>query len=111
MSEHWSLLEDEAIVADYFAMLSKELSGTPFSILSYETDGTERLIEVKTTRFGQFTPFFVSSNEVAVSDEQDVRYHLYRLFNFDVTPSVFSLRGSLNVAVDLEPIVFRANIS
>src|SRR5207249_4854860 len=38
-----------------------------FDILSYETDGRERLIEVKTTRFGALTPFFASRNEVDVS--------------------------------------------
>ncbi|MFC1909739.1 DUF3883 domain-containing protein, partial [Chloroflexota bacterium] len=33
-------------------------------VLSFETTGRERLIEVKTTAYGKFTPFFVTKNEV-----------------------------------------------
>lgn len=39
-----------------------------FDILSFETDGRERLVEVKTTRYGKYTPFFLSRNEVRTSD-------------------------------------------
>src|ERR1043166_6864573 len=34
--------------------------GLGFDVLSFEADGQERLIEVKTTSFGKRTPFFVS---------------------------------------------------
>jgi hypothetical protein len=39
-----------------------------YDIRSFEESGRERLIEVKTTRFGGFTPFFASRNEVDVSE-------------------------------------------
>ena len=38
-----------------------------YDVLSFEVDGSERLIEVKTTKYGKETPFFVSRNEVSVS--------------------------------------------
>jgi hypothetical protein len=44
--------------------------GLGFEIHSFELDGRDRLIEVKTTRFGALTPFFASRNEVEVSDER-----------------------------------------
>lgn len=44
--------------------------GFGFDILSFEMDGRDRLIEVKTTRFGASTPFFVSRNEVSVSNSK-----------------------------------------
>src|SRR5690242_10651773 len=37
-----------------------------YDIQSFEPDGRDRLIEVKTTRFGAMTPFFASRNEVGV---------------------------------------------
>lgn len=39
--------------------------GLGYDVLSFEEDGRERLIEVKTTAFGELTPFFVSRNELA----------------------------------------------
>jgi hypothetical protein len=39
-----------------------------YDVLSFEANGAERLIEVKTTKYGKETPFFVSRNEVAVSE-------------------------------------------
>lgn len=53
-----------------------------YDIHSFETDGRDRLIEVKTTRFGSMTPFFASRNEVGVSETREREYQLYRLFNF-----------------------------
>ena len=56
--------------------------GAGFDIRSFEKNGTDRFIEVKTTRWGKQTPFLVSRNEVAVSRYRSDRYHLFRLFNF-----------------------------
>jgi hypothetical protein len=84
--------------------------GLGYDILSFEKNGRERLIEVKTTRFGELTPFFASANEVAVSDEMSDRYHLYRLFRFEKGARLFVLSGSLRSSVDLEPALYRASI-
>ncbi|MGI8774083.1 MAG: DUF3883 domain-containing protein, partial [Actinomycetota bacterium] len=51
--------------------------GTGYDIRSYETDGTDRFIEVKTTGYGIYTPFYLSRNEVTVSADLDAKYHLY----------------------------------
>jgi hypothetical protein len=72
-------------------------AATGCDVLSFETDGRERLIEVKTTRFGALTPFFASKNEVAFSDSHKTQCHLYRLFRFRVQPRVFTPAGSLSV--------------
>jgi len=79
-----------------------------FDILSFETDGRERLIEVKTTRFGALTPFFVSRNEVSVSNSREGAYQLYRLFKFVQQPKLFVLSGSLDKTCSLDPIQFCA---
>jgi hypothetical protein len=79
-----------------------------FDILSFETDGRERLVEVKTTRFGAMNPFFATSNEVAVSERRREEYYVYRLFNFDKKPGLFLLNGSMRSTCALEAVQFRA---
>jgi hypothetical protein len=86
-----------------------ELSdGFGFDIRSFETDGHERLIEVKTTRFGELTPFFASKNEVDVSDVREKEFQLYRLFKFAEQPRLFILPGSLRKTCSLDAIQFAA---
>jgi hypothetical protein len=69
--------------------------GEGYDILSFEDCGRERLIEVKTTKYGRETPFFVSINEVAVSESHADQYHLYRLFAFRLAPRLFTVSGML----------------
>lgn len=84
--------------------------GAGYDVLSYETSGRERLIEVKTTRYGAQTPFFVTRNEVAVSEQEAERYHLYRVFAFRRAPRLFGLAGSLSRNFSLSPTQYLARI-
>ena len=95
-------------LAERIEHVSPKSDGHGFDILSYESDGRERLVEVKTTRFGQMTPFFASNNEVEVSDQRSDAYHLYRLFDFSKSPRLFMLAGSMRSTCRLEPVQFRA---
>lgn len=81
-----------------------------FDIISFEVTGQERLIEVKTTRLSEYTPFFASRNEVNVSEFRSNHYHLYRLFNFHKKPEMFILGGSLDVTCDLKPTIYSATL-
>lgn len=82
--------------------------GLGFDIMSFETTGRERRIEVKTTNFGALTPFFVSRNEVGVSETAESNYSLYRLFNFRRQPGLFILDGPLCLTCELEPLQYSA---
>ncbi len=82
--------------------------GLGYDILSFETNGRERLIEVKTTRFGPLTPFFVSRNEVNLSGEQRDVFQLYRLFKFSEQPRLFQLPGFLQKTCRLDAVQFSA---
>ena len=84
--------------------------GLGYDILSFEPNGRERMIEVKTTRFGSMTPFFATRNEVDVSDAESESYHLYRVFKFEKEPRIFILPGRLRDSVVLDPMVFRASL-
>jgi hypothetical protein len=82
--------------------------GLGFDIHSFEVDGRDRLIEVKTTRFGALTPFYASRTEVEVSDERQDEFQLYRMYNFREQPRLFILPGSLRLSCQLEPFSYSA---
>jgi hypothetical protein len=84
--------------------------GLGYDIISFDGDGHERLIEVKTTTFGSMTPFFASSREVNVSESSSACFHLYRVFKFRKSPKLFSLRGSLRQTCDLDAVEYRASL-
>lgn len=83
--------------------------GLGYDVLSFEADGRERLIEVKTTRFGRDTPFFVSKGELALSHAAKEQFHLYRLFEFRKAPRLFNLMGELDLHCALDPVTYRAS--
>jgi len=82
--------------------------GLGYDILSFEATGRERLIEVKTTRFGEYTSFFASRNEVDVSEDRQTQFQLYRLYNFRQDPKLYVLPGSLTSTCTLDPFQFIA---
>ena len=84
--------------------------GLGFDVLSFEEDGRERLIEVKTTAFGELTPFYVSRNELARSESDAESYRLYRLFNFRRRARLFELPGAIRASCALEPVSFLARV-
>ncbi|MGH9472835.1 MAG: DUF3883 domain-containing protein [Terriglobales bacterium] len=77
--------------------------GAGYDILSFEESGKERLIEVKTTAFGRFTPFYLSRNELEVSRIKQDTYFLYRAFEFRSAAKLFMRRGALDREFALEP--------
>ncbi len=81
-----------------------------YDVLSFEESGQERLIEVKTTAYGSFTPFYVTQNEIEVSLKADPKYYLYRPFNFRRDPKLFTKNGALAKSFSLEPVEYLARV-
>lgn len=81
-----------------------------YDILSFEETGRERLIEVKTTTFGAYTPFFVTRNELDVSLERADEYYVYRLFSFRDDPRLFVVGGDIASSFSLAPVQFSARL-
>ena len=79
-----------------------------FDILSFEENTAERLIEVKTTKYGCETPFFVTRNEVATSERHAARYRIYRLFAFREAPRLYTLSGAIDASCRLSAATFLA---
>lgn len=82
--------------------------GLGYDVLSFDENGKERLIEVKTTAYGASTPFYVTRNELAVSVEKSDHYHLYRTYSFLTKPRIFWKQGALDSSFSLQPSLFLA---
>ncbi len=109
--EHWRLNAlGKSRLADKIEHVSvSKGDGLGYDVLSFESDGKERLIEVKTTTFGRDTPFFVSRGELALSKGAKDQFHLYRLFEFRKSPRFFDLSGSLDKHCLLDPVTYKAS--
>ena len=86
-----------------------EGDGAGFDILSFDADGSEKFVEVKTTAFAKETPFFASSAEIRFSQQNAARYALYRLFEFRKTPKCFALPGAIRDHCALDPVSYRCS--
>ncbi len=96
-------------LADRIERISETQGPTAgFDILSYEKSGQDRFIEVKTTKYGPHTPFFVTRNELKFSRENSSQYYLYRLFRFGVKPRLYTLHGHLQDQCRMEPSLYLA---
>ena len=85
--------------------------GLGYDVLSFETSGRERLIEVKTTSYGASTPFFVTRRELAVSHDAGEQFQLYRAFDFRRQPRLFCKAGAIEQSFSLEPSQFVATLT
>ena len=83
--------------------------GAGYDIASFAPDGRSRLIEVKTTRGWERTPFYITRNELAVAEERRSEWCLFRLWNFSRGPKAFELRPPLGDHVSLTPTMFTAS--
>ncbi|MBI1179627.1 MAG: DUF3883 domain-containing protein [Alphaproteobacteria bacterium] len=84
--------------------------GAGYDIESFEPDGSRRLIEVKTTNGWERTPFHITSNEFAASEDCGDEWSLVRLWNFAREPRAFELRPPLETHVSLVATAYRATL-
>jgi len=90
---------------------SEEGDGAGYDILSFEPDGRERLIEVKTTNGAARTPFFLSENECQRAVASSESWRLYRVHSFAQNPRIFLITPPLNKMLHLRPDTWRASFS
>jgi hypothetical protein len=76
--------------------------GLGYDVKSFEIDGADRHIEVKTTTHSAETAFFVSDNEVRASEFYADSFHLFRFFNYTKRLGLFVLAGSISSSCTLQ---------
>ncbi len=84
--------------------------GAGYDIRSYEPDGTERFLEVKTTIGNKWTPFYLSRNERDFAEEAPNNFRIFRLYEVVWSPKSFLITPPLDSALILEPSVYRASL-
>lgn len=107
--EKWRLIEaGKNNLADKVEWISKDKGdGTGFDILSKNTNGTDRYIEVKTTKLSKETPIYLTKNELSFASLKESEFYLYRVFNFAATPQFFIKNGKYEGFCQLQPQTFK----
>jgi hypothetical protein len=82
--------------------------GAGYDIMSFDSAGRERLLEVKTTIGHATTPFFMSESERALSVERKDAFRLMRVYDFARRPAAFELPPPLTDWVALRATNYRA---
>ncbi|WBL79122.1 DUF3883 domain-containing protein [Bradyrhizobium xenonodulans] len=92
--------------------ISEELGdGAGYDILSFDAQGRERLLEVKTTVGADVTPFYITRNELSLASERPDAFRLCRVFDFSAHPRMFELTPPLEKLVRLSPLNYEASFS
>ena len=89
--------------------------GYGFDILSFHGTGTgheasrERWLEIKTTNGPKTTPFFITRNELSVSEENPEFFRVVRLYDFRRRARAYRLEPPLKDRVRLTPAIYSAH--
>lgn len=107
--EKWRLTaEGKENLADKIEWVSKEMGdGLGYDILSKNSDGTDRFIEVKTTKLAKETPFYFSRKEWKFAQLMENDFFLYRVYNFAEAPKIFIKRGAYESFCNIIPTSFK----
>lgn len=82
-----------------------------YDIRSYNVDGTDKWIEVKTTTGSSNSLFHISENQLSVAELNPKKFHLYRIYDFDTelrTGSLYTLNGQLRDQLALSASSYKA---
>ena len=97
--------------------VAKDYDGAGYDILSYTTKGAPRHLEIKTTAGGIYPPFWITANELEVSERRSQSYEVIRIFDFRPPSKVkgetkgigfYRIRPPLEEKVILETSSYRA---
>jgi hypothetical protein len=82
--------------------------GYGYDVQSFETDGQERLLEIKTTCGNERTPFWMSKRECDVAAEKRGIYRVRRVFHFRNEVKMFDIAPPLEQRLLLTPTTVMA---
>lgn len=90
-------------------MAAEDGDAAGYDVLSFEPEGREKLIEVKTTNGSARTPFFLSRNERDMALERPADWLIFRVHLFAKEARIFTIEPPLEKAVNLAPETWRAS--
>lgn len=83
--------------------------GLGFDILSKNINGTDRYIEVKSTKLTKEAPFYFSALEYDFSNRHSSNFFLYRVFNLKADPKLFIASGAYDDFCNMGPTHFKGS--
>ena len=93
-------------------MAQEDGDGAGYDIHSFDREGRDRLIEVKTTLGGATTPFYLTRNELAVAEERLDAFKLLRVHSFAREPRMFEISPPLaGFTLRLSPHTYQATFA
>ncbi|MCZ8216306.1 MAG: DUF3883 domain-containing protein [Cyclobacteriaceae bacterium] len=109
--ERWRLIQQgKENLADKIEWVSQtQGDGLGFDILSKNTNGTDRYIEVKATKLTKEAPFYFSALEYDFSKRNSSNFFLYRVFNLKADPKLFIANGQYDTFCNTRPTQFKAS--
>lgn len=107
--EKWRLTkEGNEGLANKIEWVSKDLGdGAGYDILSKNANGTDRYIEVKTTKLSKETPIYLTRTELNFASLKGKAFYLYRVFNFNTKPQFFIRQGRYEEFCNLQSVTFK----
>jgi len=97
------------LAADVLWVAREVGDGAGYDIRSFNLDGGLRYIEVKSTKLGALTPFYITSAELDFALRHREDYAIYRVFDVDSdAPEFYVLEGDLDTLLAVEPVTYRA---
>ncbi len=99
---------------DKLEKVEKKLDGQGYDILSFDENGEEIYIEVKTTTGNSDEPFYLSINEKVFCDLNSDKYIIYRLHNYNYknkTAKIYKIKGTELKEFNLLPTNFEVSKS
>lgn len=121
LGERWVLKKEidyliengKSKLADKVKHVAKDQGdGSGFDILSYDLNGNEKYIEVKTTKGNLNSTFYVTRNELERSKIEKKKFFLYRVYDYNEnteTANLLKIQGELTSICDI-PTNYKVNL-
>jgi hypothetical protein len=90
-----------------------EGDGTGYDIQSFDGNGQKIYIEVKTTKGGKNSTFYITRTELERSKIEKENFYLYRLYNYNEdndTADILIIKGDLTTLCEF-PTAYKINLT
>lgn len=87
--------------------------GKGYDVFSFDEFGNEKFIEVKTTKGNEYSPFFLSENEIDFLRLHLNQYCIYRVYNYDEENNFaefYELNGDIESQLLMKPTQYKVLI-
>ncbi|WP_347065402.1 DUF3883 domain-containing protein [Flavobacterium sp. WV_118_3] len=87
--------------------------GKGYDVFSFDENGVEKFIEVKTTTGNEYSPFYLSDNEFDFMRLHPNQYSIYRIYNYDAENNFgefFELNKNVENQLLMKPIQYQVLI-